>query len=487
MALTFFIVTFLLQMQFLWKYIDDLVGKGLSFTVIGKLLVYASATFVPLSLPLAILLAALMTFGGLGENYELTAIKSAGISLTRVMKPLIFFIVIIAISAFFYSNYSMPYFTLKTRSLLWDIQQQKPELTIKEGVYTGIDNYVIKVGRKDQKTNLMYNISIYDHSLNQGNVSVTIADSGYIKMTTDKRNLEITLFKGESYVDVVENDRSSGYYNRTYPFRRDKFSKQIINIPMAGFELQRTDEGLFRNNFMMLNIRQLETNIDSMNNELDYDHMMLKNVIIANNYHQNVVYNYPDTSKNRKIDTLTVYKNAKLRVMYYMLTDQEKINTIASALDDARNTKNTITSEVPNRSSKIKRLRKSEIEWHKKFTLSLACLIFFFIGAPLGAIIRKGGLGMPLVIAVLFFILYYIISLTGEKLVRESYVSPYVGVWIASFILLPLGAFLTIKATNDSAVLNIDSYFKIFRKIADLKIWKTIFKSRNNADSNTVK
>jgi lipopolysaccharide export system permease protein len=475
MVLTFFIVTFLLQMQFLWKYIDDLVGKGLTIMVIGKLLLYASATFVPLALPLAVLLASLMTFGSLGENFELTAIKSAGISLTRIMKPLIVLIIAIAISAFFYSNYSMPYFTLKMRSLLFDIQQQRPELSIKEGVYTSIDNYVIKVGKKDSKTNLMYKISIYDHSANNGNVGVTIADSGYMIMTSDKRNLEITLFKGESYIDMIENDRNFGYNKRTYPFRRDKFSKQVINIPIAGFELQRTDEGLFRGNFQMLNIKQLQLSIDSMYTELHKDKSMLQTLLIKSNYNQTVMDFPLDTSKKAKADSLPKIKNLNIRVMYYMLSDMEKINTLSSALDDARNSKNAISNEATIHVSKIGRLRRHEIEWHKKFTLSFACIIFFFIGAPLGAIIRKGGLGLPLVISVLFFILYYIISLSGEKLVRGSHLDPYLGIWMASLILLPLGAFLTVKATNDSTVLNLDSYLKVFRMISGHPIWKKIF------------
>ena len=476
MALTFFIVTFLLQMQFLWKYIDDLVGKGLSTLIIFKLLLYATATFVPLSLPLAILLASLMAFGSLGENYELTAIKSAGISLTRIMQPLIIFIALVSISAFFYSNYTMPYFNLKMRTLIFEIQQQKQELVIKEGVYTNLGNYAIKTQKKDSKSNLMYNISIYDHSNNQGNTNITMADSGYLKMSSDKRYLEVTLFKGESYTDDISRDRQRSFSQRSYPFRRDKFSKQVVNIPMIGYDLQKSDESLFKSNFMMLNIKQLQHGIDSINKDVRQEYSNLSTRILLSNYNHNIVHNVPETTKKKTSDSIIKRNSAKLRVMYYMLTDEDKVTTLGSAIDDARNTKIFISSEAPNINSKVAYLRRYEIEWHKKFTLSLACIIFFFIGAPLGAIIRKGGLGLPLVIAVVFFIIYYIITLSGEKLVRGSYIPPHIGVWIASMILLPLGIFLTIKATNDSAVLNLDSYYKVFQKIKNLKIWKNIFR-----------
>jgi len=469
LALTFLIVTFLLQMQFLWKYIDDLVGKGLTFVIVGKLLLYATATFVPLSLPLAVLLASLMTFGSMGENYELTAIKSAGISLTRTLRPLVILMIAVSISAFYYSNFSMPFFNMKMRALLFDIQQQRPELSIKEGIfYNGIDNYSIRIGKKDSKTNLLYNLQLYDHTANQGNVNVTLADSGFMVMTADKHTLVITLFKGESYVDMADN-YNYDFNKRTFPFHRDKFSKQIINIPLEGFNFQRTDEGLFRSNYQMMNLKQLKFTIDSMYSELYRDRILLKNTLLSTSLNHNPTFNnFKPVEKNVKA-------KVDMNVIFYMLNNNEQESILSSAVSNARQVKANISNETQINDSKTKRLRRHEIEWHKKFTLSLACIVFFFIGAPLGAIIRKGGLGLPIVIAVLFFILYYIITLSGEKIVRESYVPPLVGVWISSFILLPLGAFLTIKATNDSSFLNLESYYKVFNKIKGWGVWEKLF------------
>jgi lipopolysaccharide export system permease protein len=477
--LTFFIVTFLLQMQFLWKYIDDLVGKGLTFVIVAELLVYASATFVPLALPLAILLASLMTFGGLGENYELTAMKAAGISLTKIMYPLIILMLTISIAAFYYSNISLPYFNWKMRSLLYDIQQKRPELQIKEGVfYNGIENYSIKIGKKDINTNLIHDIRIYDHTANDGNVSVTLADSGYMKMTADKRALVITLFKGESYVDVIDKE-GNRYGPKTYPFRRDIFMKQVINIPLEGFDFQRSDEGLFRSNFQMMNLKQLEYATDSMKRDLYFDRMSLTSDLLHSSYYPRTITGKPDTSK--KVSSKPFRFN--LRYYYYLLSDYEKVIALSNALNDLRNAKSSVSNDIQNYKNKSKRMRRHEIEWHKKFTLSLACFIFFFIGAPLGAIIRKGGLGLPLVISVLFFVLYYVISLTGEKFVRESYIPAYIGVWISSIILFPLGAFLTYKASHDSSFMSIDAYYKLINKFKNFSIKNLSFKKTEETAS----
>jgi lipopolysaccharide export system permease protein len=480
LLLTFFIITFLLQMQFLWKYVDDLVGKGLTFGVLSDLLIYASATFVPLALPLAILLASLMTFGSLGENYELIAMKAAGISLIRIMYPLITLLFVISIAAFFYSNISLPFFNLKMRALFYDIQQQRPELQIKEGAfYNGIGNYSIRIGKKVASTNLLYNVRIYDHTSNSGNVNITLADSGFMKMTADKKMLMITLFSGTSYIDMPENKPKSYYViKKTYPFHRDKFSKQIISIPLAGFDFQRTEEGLFRSNYQMMNLAQLKFATDSMKKDLYRDRIMLRDNMMFSTY-------LPTTTKSIipregiKKDTLKPIR-FNLHLFYILMSDQDKVSALSYALNDARSAKSSLSGEVQVRKSKEQRLRRHEIEWHKKFTLSLACLIFFFIGAPLGAIIRKGGLGLPLVISVLFFVLYYVISLTGEKFVRESYTPAFVGVWISSYVLLPLGVFLTFKATTDSSILNLESYSKMLSKITNHKIWK-IFSKKNYA------
>jgi len=447
-------------MQFLWKYIDDLIGKGLSLSTLSELMLYAAASFVPLSLPLAILLASLMTFGNLGENFELLALKSAGISLSRIMFPIVILTIIISISAFFFSNNVLPIANLKMRSLIYDIQQERPELQLKEGVFNnGIQNYSIKIGKRDKKTGLLSKLIIYDHTSNRGNVSVTIADSGYMRITPDKKWMVITLFKGYNFSEELPSEKKH-HKTDTYPFRRNKFVKEEFNIELVGFGLSHTDENLFKSDFQMMNIKQLKLTSDSFQRTIDSSRVLLvRNLNTSSFYKKSFKPFNKDTVKaviNKSYNTDSIYK---------MIPQNEKMNAIGFALNSARNLKNYISSENSIYDSNYKRLRKCDIEWHRKFTLSVCCFIFFFIGAPLGAIIRKGGLGMPLVISVIFFVIYYVISITGEKFVRENMVSVMQGMWISSFILLPIGIFLTYKASNDSAILNMDFYVAFLKKI----------------------
>ena len=265
--MTFFIVMFILLMQFLWRYIDELVGKGLNFSVVGELMAYASASLVPLALPLSVLLSSLMTFGGMGEHYELTALKSSGISLRRIMMPVIVLSLFISIGAFLFANNVLPVTNLKMKSLLYDVRQQRPEVQITEGIfYNGIDNYSIRVGRKDPVTNKLFNIMIYDHTSRRGNVSVTVADSGHMQMTTDRRNLIVTLWNGHVYTELEDDKRSQ---QKSYPSRTDNFREQRIVIAMTGFELERSDESIFKNSYQMLNVSQLSHITDSLSKELD--------------------------------------------------------------------------------------------------------------------------------------------------------------------------------------------------------------------------
>jgi len=460
LILTFFIVTFLLLMQFLWKYIDDLVGKGLDIMVIAELLLYTSASLIPMALPLAILLAALMTFGNLGEHFELTALKAAGVSLQRIMFPLIMLIVMISIGAFFFSNNMLPYTNLKMRTLLYDVQHQRPELQIMEGTfYNGIENYSIKIAEKEPETELLKGIKIYDHTDRKGNTSVTVADSGYMKMTGDEQYLILTLYNGRNYIELESDKRGD---QRTFPMRRDDFQKQVIFIELTGFGLNRSDENLFKNSYQMMNLDQLEEISDSLSQQIDksqerfYKQMRLANYNKAERAYQ---------PRKSELDTSTFKTiHVKPDSLFSSLTLEEKNRALTQAVSFARTAKNQLNSQFIGVDNKIRRLRKYEIEWHRKFTLSFACLIFFFIGAPLGAIIRKGGLGMPAVISILFFVLYYVISLSGEKFVREDMIRPYQGMWISSFILFPLGVFLTYKATTDSVIMNIDTYLEGFKK-----------------------
>lgn len=470
LILTFFFVIFILLMQFLWKYIDDLIGKGLEFNVLSEFLLYTSATLVPLALPLAVLLSSLMTFGNLAENLELLALKSSGISLFRIMAPLMVISFFISIIALLFSNYVLPISNLKMRSLLYDIQQQRPELTIKVGIFDNtLEGYSIRIGDRDSKTNLLKDIWIYDHTDNQGNIHVTVADSGYMQMTEDEKQLLLTLYNGRSYTELQKQREDRNV--KSYPQRRDHFEKQEMIIQMTGFGLNRTDENLFRNSYSMLNLAQLRHFEDSLSNDVG----ILSNTIKKTLDKTTVVTPNPTVIKSERSmpDSLvkklkeegTKYIEVNVDSSYNELSDLEKRRAITQAINDARTNKTFVNSNATTADHKVSLLRRYQIEKHRKFTLSFLCLIFFFIGAPLGAIIRKGGLGMPVVVSVLFFIIYYVISLTGEKFVRESIMYPFWGMWGSTFILVPISIFLTYKAANDSVIMNIETYFVFLKKI----------------------
>lgn len=460
---------FVLLMQFLWRYIDDLVGKGLQLKVIAELLIYTSASLVSLALPLSILMSSLMAFGSLGEYYELTAMKSSGISLQRILRPLIIFVVLISIGAFFFSTNVLPITNLKMRALLWDVRQQRPELQIREGeFYNGVDNYSIRINKRNPQTNMLYDLKIYDHTQKRGNISVIVADSGSMKMTSDERNLLITLYDGFGYTEVEEDRRK---FPKTYPQRMDKFKEQRIVIELTGFGLQRSDEALFRNDYQMMSLKQLTKVEDSLKSDLKLRENQFVKTLLA--------YNYFKLKKFRSREFVTGINNPghaqesstviNIDSLFASLPVATKAAMINTVLINARSTKSYVESSIENLKYKKKLLRRHEIEWHRKFTLSIACLIFLFIGAPLGAIIRKGGLGMPTVVSVFLFIFYYIVSLTGEKVVRESILTSFQGMWLSSFILLVIGIFLTYKATTDSAIFNVDVYLKFFTRILGIE------------------
>jgi len=454
---------FILLMQFLWKYIDDLVGKGLEWNVIVELLMYASAGLVPMALPLATLLASLMTLGNLGENNELLAMKSAGISLPRIMVPLIFVTIFISVGAFFFSNNILPYTNLKISTLLYSVKQQKPELIIKEGVFTNlIEGYSIKVADKDPKTSLLKRVLIYDHSTDVGNNSVTYADSGYMKPTSDQKFMVATLFSGYTYKEVAESKGSRKTTTGKLPAQKQKFEKQVIVFELRGFGLQRADESFFKDSYQVLNLSQLSATKDSLSAALD-----IQSQAFSSNISKNSLMRNP----NWYIRNTPVEPTYKINIdsLYTALPKSQQQIAVQRALDYARSSKSYITSTKEEFFHKKKYIARHQIEWNRKFTLSFACFVFFFIGAPLGAIIRKGGLGMPVVISVLFFIVYYIITISGEKFARELMWDPAMGMWVSSFILLPLGIFLSYKATNDSAIMNADFYIEAAKKLISLK------------------
>lgn len=472
LVLTFFIVLFILILQFLFMYIDELIGKGLELKIMAELLYHFSLTFVPMALPLSILLASLMTFGNMGEFNELTALKASGIPLRRIMRPVIIIVAVLSVVSFFFSNNIQPYSYKKARTLLYDIRRKRPELNIQPGTFNSdVDGFSIKVTSKDPSTNRLEKILIYDHRERRGNVSVTYADSGYMKITPDESGMIMTLYNGYSYNEVEEKDVSASY--RKYPFRRDTFKEQSIIIALSGFDLERSKEDLFKFNSATQNIARLKYFIDSLSSMSE---IRKKNYIAEFNashlYQQRNFLPYEVTLT----DPSEIAKDPVFDPWEILdtLRNDERKDVFVSALEYAKYSANFVTQKREFIHNDIKSLRNFQIDYHKKFTLSMACIVFLLIGAPLGSIIRKGGLGTPAVISVFFFVIYYIISISFEKLARENHINIIAGMWAAFIILLPIGIFLTWKATTDSSIFNIETYMLIYKRIKD-RFYKLIF------------
>ncbi len=447
-------------------YVDELAGKGLDFKVLSELLYHFSLTFVPTALPLGILLASLMTFGNMGEFSELSALKSSGIPLQRIMLPLIILIGFIAIISFFFSNNVLPYSTDKARTLLWDIRRKKPDINIQAGTfYNGVPDFSIKITAKDPVTNRLDNLIIYDHRERRGNYSVILADSGYMRLTRDETGLIMTLYNGHGYTEMEEKNVNVNL--RKYPWRIDNFKEQSIVIPLTGFDLQRSEEGLFKSSAAMLNISQLSFTIDSLNRK--YNEKLNNQFKDFKNIKLYVVRNQKSntTDQTEKTDSLNKIRKFDPKALFDSLTVMEKRTVLSKAIENLKEGTSILVEKNDSQRYEIKAIRKYEVEWNKKLTMSFACLVFFFIGAPLGAIIRKGGLGTPAVISIFFFVIYYVISISGQKLVEELVVGTFAGMWAASYILLPVGIFLTYKATTDSVILNIETYLMFFKKVKD--------------------
>lgn len=456
--LTFFIALFIFLLQFLWKYIDDLVGKGLEFSTIFELLFYSTLNLVPMSLPMAILLSSIMLFGSMGENNELLAFKSAGVPLLKIMSPLIFFIVMVSVGAFFFSNNVMPFSSLKMRSLIKDIQDTRPELSIKPGSFSSdMKNFSIKVSSKNKETQMLYDMMIYDHSDQRGNRIVNVADSGKMSMSSNKQFMILDLYHGYRYEEIEE--KATNHKNRKLPQDRHKFDSEKLLFSLDGFGLKRKDEDLWKDHYQMMNLDQLDMTIDSLGQKLTTKADDVPSSLLMNNYFRREVK--ADSLMYQAIPIIHVSTDS----IFKALSKKNQLNSIDLAINFARSVKNYVEnteSDLQNRGEWLSRYR---IEWHRKYTLSFACFILFFIGAPLGAIIRKGGLGMPVVVSIIFFLLYYVISITGEKIAREGDITPFEGMWASSFILFPIGLFLTYKASRDSVILNFSSYIAFFKNL----------------------
>jgi lipopolysaccharide export system permease protein len=461
LLMTFLICIFILLMQFLWKHFDDLVGKGIGLGVLAEFFTYAIFTIVPLALPLAILLASLMTFGNLGENFELTAMKSAGISLFRIIRPLILLISGICVGAFFFSNDVLPVSQKKLWTLILSLRQKSPELDIPSGeFYSGIDGYNLYVRSKNN--GWLKDVMIYDFSGGFNNASVMVADSGTVKFTDDKKYLILSLYNGETFENLRR--AQSGYSaSNSIPYRRETFGFKEILIDFDR-EFNRMDESVLKDHNISKNIAELSQSIDTMNKLVESRYREQANEMINSRYFGR------DEIKSRP---LNIGKNIELKnyqpdTLFASLSPSLKEQALEISLEKVNTLKDQIKYNQAILSEPMTYVNRHQIEWHRKFTLSFACLIFFFIGAPLGAIIRKGGLGTPVVISVIMFIVYYIIDNTGLKMARESIWSPWEGMWLSSAILLPVGIFLTYKAAVDASLFNMEYYQKFLRKIKNL-------------------
>ena len=467
--MTFFIVLFIVLMQFLWRYIDDLVGKGLSVGLLAELFFYAAVSMVPMALPLAILLASLMTFGNLGEKSELTAIKAAGVSLVKTMSPLIIFISLVAVGAFFFQNDVLPRAQVKMWTLLFSARQKSPELEIPEGAfYDQIPGWNLYVKSKDKESGLLRGVMIYDVSNGGDNSTILVADSARLSFTADMRYLYLHLWNGEQF----ENLREQRTSDRNVPFRRETFLDKEVLIPFDA-NFNRLDEGGMRNQYVGKNIAELQATIDSVSLRVDsigrtYGTEMRQMRRFGVQPYR-VEYDTAGVMRSTLVPDVKIAKAMNVDSMLHGGSSASNLNYINQALNRAKRQKQDFEFKGLMLQDDRKTIRRHAIELQKKFTLSFACIIFFFIGAPLGAIIRKGGLGMPLVISVFLFIFYFIIDNTGYKMAREGKIPVWEGMWLSSAVLLPLGIFFTYKAMRDSAVFNKDAYVNFFRRLAGMR------------------
>ena len=454
--ITFLIAFFILMMQTLWKYIDDLVGKGLDFITIIKFVWYASATLSSLAMPIAILISSIMTFGNLGESFELVAIKAAGISLLRFMRPLMWVTVFLCIITFLFANYVIPYSTLKFTTLYTGILVSKPALELKEGIfYTGIERYAIRVNKKEKEGGLV-NVLIYDQT-NFLQENTILAKKGKMVISPDNNFLEFNLANGNRYQEKGNYTDSSTEYVRL----QFKTFKKLFDL--SAFQKRAGNDSALRNNYKMLNARQLNKNIDSLTV-----------------YRDNINHNIALTLRNALpyINDTAAPKKTVAKIKYSSTESLFPDSTVSVLYEKAMAKANEMRSTLLFNSTESEKTRLEilfhKLEWQKKFAFSLACMVLFFIGAPLGSIIRKGGMGMPLVVAIIFFLIFHLLNMFGEKFVRSELLSPFTGMWLAVLVLTPVGFFFTYKAMHDSQLFNKELYTRSFIRLKSLLFRKNI-------------
>ena len=451
--ITFFIAFFVLMMQGLWKYLDDLVGKGLDFVTIGKFLWYVSASMLTLAMPIAILISTIMTFGNLGESFELVAIKSSGISLLRFMRPLMFLAVLFCGITFMFANYVIPYANLKFVALYNDIFYKKPAFDLKEGVFfTHIPNYAIKAGKKDPDGRTIRDILIYEQTNPLQNNTI-VAEAGVMTVSQDKKFLEFNLKNGYRYQE------NGTVYDSTNEYIRLGFTSFKKLFDLSALQKQTTNDSVYRNNFKMLSAGQINRSLDSLNKMND---------TLVSRMYKTIAASLPYASIQDSSKKMVAVIKTKYNRFDSIIPDSARPRVYEAALNIATTLKYNIENSSSELENRKKEIQYHYIEWHRKFSLSMACFVLFFIGAPLGSIIRKGGLGMPLVVAIIFFLLFHLLNMFGEKFVKESMLPPFVGMWLAVIVLTPVGIFLTYKAMHDSQLFNKELYTRAFKKIKNI-------------------
>lgn len=462
---TFFICLFIFMMQFMWRYVDELIGKGLTLDVLAHFFYYAGLTLIPMSLPLAILLASLITFGNLGERFELLSMKAAGIPLIRILQPIIIFNILLCIGSFYFQNVTGPEAQKKFYTLIYSMKQKSPELEIPEGIfYSEIPGYNIFVEKKGKENGILYGVMIYSTTDGYEDAQIVLADSAELKTTADEKHLMLTMYAGERFRNMQAQGNMMARAN--VPYMRETFIQETDLIPFDN-NFNMMDANVFSGSAQTKNLREIETGLDSLAHKSD----SIGRSLFA--YLQNTTY-------RRKVNIASQdsTKIARQTLNFDTLYSQLTVSQQQSILRNAMQKSTVATNEYEFRGLISKDIDQSTrthwVEWHKKFTLSLACLFFFFIGAPLGAIIRKGGLGVPVVISVTIFIFYYIINVSGEKMAKSGEWVPWFGEWLSSMVLCPIGIFLTYKANKDSAVFNIEAYINVIRKILGLRISRHI-------------
>jgi lipopolysaccharide export system permease protein len=467
---TFLIVMLILLMQVIWLYVDELIGKGLDWLIIAELMFYFSASLIPQALPLSILLSSIMTFGNLGESYELVAAKASGISIWRMFRPMFAVMMLVAVFGFFVANVLSPQANLKRGSLLYDVRQQKPALAIKEGVFSqDIPGITIRVGKKDRLTQELQEIIIYDQRESQLHPVIIFAKRGVMSTSADNRYLFLTLFDGGRYEEL---EKVKGYYY-SQQHSTMTFNEERIAFDMNSFKFNRTDENLFKQHWEMLNVFELQRASDSLDQVAENKYKELQSFVRP--------YYYFSKSKADSSGAVTLSNVIAVKTKERDITSHfhdKPTNVIyANALNSARSVKNIVEYSIGEYKDLTKLRVRHKIEWHRKFILSVACIVMFFIGAPLGSIIRKGGFGLPIVVSVLLYVSYHIVSLSGEKAAKTDAWSPMEGMWFGIMVYIPIAFFITYQAANDSGLFDKSIFKKIGKPFVRLFGKKTLVNS----------